>query len=225
MKTKKITAIAMAAVMSLSMVATTAMSASAEELDTPVQEEGLAEDVTVTGTTINWGSRTVSTETNVVSYALTNVVLYKTDYSDVSMSNDAVSLATISFDGTNYTITVYFQPVTRSVTVGSLTLVDATAVVTGVDASGYNNTSLNISFTSDSAGYSSAEITIPANTSIDSIPAFSYTSNGTTCNVDPEYGITLDFETSFDKSYLNRIPAMTHPSAEMTFSVGTTPLS
>lgn len=211
---KKISAMAMVAVMAATMAVGTAMSASAEELDTSVQEEILAQDVTLSSTTIDWGNRSLNTE-----YNLTDVILYKTDFSDVSMSNGSVFSATISFDGTNYTITVNFQPVTRSVTVGSLTLVNATAVVTGVQASGYNGAALSTSFSPNSTGYSTAEITIPATTSVSSIPAFSYTSDGFTYDADPEYGITLDFETSFDKSYLNLIPAMTQPSAEMTFSI------
>lgn len=214
MKTKKITAVLMATAMAVSMAATTAMSASAEELDTPVQEEVLAESVNLGSTTINWGSRSDNTW-----YNLTDVVLYKTDFSDVSMANDAILAAKIMKTGSNYVVSIDFQPITKSVTIGNWSLINATAVVTDADASGAAGTYFTKSFTPDATGYSNVEYTFATSTPIYDVPSFSYTSGGTTYNVDPEYGVKIDFDTSFDVAYLNYIPAMAHPSAYMTFSI------
>lgn len=81
MKTKKFTAIAMAAVMSMAMVATTAMSASAEELDTPVQEEIVEAEISTTGKTVVWNSSSDCT------VSLTEVLRKYSNPSSTSMAN------------------------------------------------------------------------------------------------------------------------------------------
>lgn len=202
MKTKKITAVLMAAAMAVSMAATTAMSASAEELDTPVQEEIIeaASEVSSTGKAISWGSRNTND-----NYAMTET-LYKLDMSGTSMADGAISSATIKYDGTNYIITLNTKPITKKYLGINFTADIRTITAHTYSPSGTINA---VQSATDSSVYT---ITIPATAQLH------YPSGAASTGY--TYGIKLQFTTSLEDNWVfSQIPAMSSPSAFMLFNI------
>lgn len=224
MKNKKIVAVLVTASMATSMVATTAMSASAEEFDTLVQEEVLASsEVTTTGKAIDWtyteDGETVTRDID-TTYSTTNVNVWKLDLSKKSMADDGVTDVTVkkvadsqNSGSYNYEIAISVTPITKSYSVGSWQLINATCSITGITA--YSQDDASTFVASANATGDVYTLTIPESTLLPYVGTFSV---GET-KYSPENSIKLEFNTNFDKSWLNYIPAMSSPSAFLTFDI------
>lgn len=108
MKTKKITAVLMATAMAVSMAATTAMSASAADLDTPVYEEIEAAAVSTTGKTVVWNPSSDGTST------LSYFVGKYSNPTNQSMAADGIASSTLTKSGSTYTLTLNTQSITKT---------------------------------------------------------------------------------------------------------------
>lgn len=104
---KKISAMAMATAMAATMAVGTAMSASAEELDTPAYEEIEAAAISTTGKAVVWNPS--SNGTSNLSYFVGKFSNPRNE----SMAADAIKNATLNKNGTTYTLTLTTQTISH----------------------------------------------------------------------------------------------------------------
>ena len=207
---KKISAMAMATAMAATMAVGTAMSASAEALDTPATEEELlvASEAATTSKQISWGTRSED-----VAYSMTKI-MYKLDMSEVSMSNTGVTAAQITKatddEGNSYYyIDVTTGPITKTITILGKEYT-FTANVTGLSAYGYNDAPLTVT-SLDSGVY---RISFACD------QALPYPNGASTLGY--AEAIKIQFTTNLSQTALALIPEMSNPSAFMLFNISTT---
>lgn len=201
MKTKRFVAVLMAAAMATSMAATTAMSTSAADFDTPIQEEIIeAAAISTTAKTLVWNPSTDGTCT-ITSYGLYKV----SNPSSTSMANGAITNATLTKSGSTYTLVLNTQAIS-----GKYLGITYSATIKTV-AAVFNDGST----VSASKSGNTYTITFPTSKSLPWVGDSASTYNGF------QNSLQLNFTTTMEDSAIGSIlpDAMKNPQAFFMFTV------
>lgn len=212
MKTKKITAVLMAAAMAVSMAATTAMSASAEEIDPTVRVEEMRAIANTTPATINWSNFIANTPYS------TNYAAYKLNMSGTSMADGALKKNTTTvLDNCTMKYSSADSAYILTFKTKTLTYLGLSADITDIDA---------VTYTYDNSGVKNGEVGLTVNNPATDvweivIPDTNVTihPNGSTY----DYGLQVTFSTSLDGDWFwSLFPDMVNPTAFLLFTPTTT---